>query len=80
MRTVYVRIATPTDTILDSGGTFQYENRNLQYSISKDIEYTGEEQNITVYWDIAETLSAGQYRVDIFADGQNIGTTTFDME
>jgi hypothetical protein len=80
MRTVYVRIATPTGTILDSGGTFQYENRNLQYSISKDIEYTGEEQNITVYWDIAETLSAGQYRVDIFADGQNIGTTTFDME
>lgn len=80
MRTVYVRIATPTGTVLDSGGTFQYENRNLQYSISKDIEYTGEEQNITVYWDIAETLSAGQYRVDIFADGQNIGTTTFDME
>jgi hypothetical protein len=80
MRTVYVRIATPTGTILDSGATFQYENRNLQYSISKDIEYTGEEQNITVYWDIAETLSAGQYRVDIFADGQNIGTTTFDME
>ena len=80
MRTIYVRIATPTGTILDSGGTFQYENRNLQYSISKDIEYTGEEQNITVYWDIAETLSAGQYRVDIFADGQNIGTTTFDME
>lgn len=80
MRTVYVRIVTPTGTILDSGGTFQYENRNLQYSISKDIEYTGEEQNITVYWDIAETLSAGQYRVDIFADGQNIGTTTFDME
>ena len=80
MRTVYVRIATPTGTVLDSGGTFQFENRNLQYSISKDIEYTGEEQNITVYWDIAETLSAGQYRVDIFADGQNIGTTTFDME
>lgn len=80
MRTVYVRIATPTGTILESGGTFQYENRSLQYSISKDIEYTGEEQNITVYWDIAETLSAGQYRVDIFADGQNIGTTTFDME
>ena len=80
MRTIYVRIATPTGAILTSGGTFQYENRNLQYSISKDIEYTGEEQNITVYWDIAETLSAGQYRVDIFADGQNIGTTTFDME
>lgn len=80
MRTIYLRITTPTGTVLSSGGTFQYENRELDFSISKDIEYTGEEQAVTVYWDIAEALSAGRYRVDIFADGQNIGTTTFDMK
>lgn len=80
MRSIYVRIMTPTGSILTNGGTFQYENRDLQYSILKDVEYTGEELPITVYWDIAESLSAGQYRVDIFADGQNIGTTTFEME
>ena len=79
MRTIYVRIATPTGAILTSGGTFQYENRDLQYSISKEVEYTGEELPVTVYWDIAESLSAGEYRVDIFCDGQNIGTTTFSM-
>ena len=79
MRSVYVRISTPTGSILTSGGTFQYENRDLQYSIMKDVEYTGEELPVTVYWDIAESLSAGEYRVDIFCDGQNIGTTTFSM-
>jgi len=79
MRSVYVRISTPTGSILTSGGTFQYENRDLQYSIMKDVEYTGEELPVTVYWDIAESLSAGEYRVDIFCDGQNIGTTTFAM-
>ena len=31
-------------------------------------------------WDVAEALSAGDYRVDIFADGQNIGTTHFAYE
>lgn len=79
MRSVHVRISTPTGSILTSGGTFQYENRDLQYSIMKDVEYTGEELPVTVYWDIAESLSAGEYRVDIFCDGQNIGTTTFSM-
>ena len=79
MRSVYVRISTPTGSILTSGGTFQYENRDLQYSIMKDVEYTGEELPVTVYWDIAESLSAGEYRVDIFCDGQNIGTTPFSM-
>ena len=80
MRSIYVRIATPTGSILTNGGTFQYENRDLQYSILKEVEYNGEELPVTVYWDIAESLSAGQYRVDIFTDGQNIGTTTFEME
>ncbi len=79
MRSIYVRLSTPTGSVLTQGGTFTYENRELQYSIAKDIEYTGEEQTVTVYWDIAESLSAGQYRVEIFADGQNIGGTTFGM-
>ena len=80
IRSIYLRISTPTGDVLSKGGTFQYENRNLEYSIRKDIEYTGEEQSIQVYWDVAETLSAGTYRVDIFADGHNIGTSSFSFE
>ncbi len=80
IRSLYVRITTPTGDVLTKGGTFAYENRQLEYSIRKDIEYTGEEQSVTVYWDVAEALSAGSYRVDIFADGQNIGTTHFTFE
>ncbi len=80
IRSLYVRITTPTGDVLTKGGTFAYENRQLEYSIRKDIEYTGEEQSVVVYWDVAEALSAGNYRVDIFADGQNIGTTHFAFD
>ncbi len=79
IRSIYVRIATPTGSVLTSGGTFTYENRNLEYSIKKDIEYTGEEQHVQVYWDVAETLTAGTYRVDIFSDGYNIGTHSYTI-
>lgn len=79
MRTIYVRISTPTGETLSRGGTFQFENRQLQYSIAKEIEYAGEEIPVTVYWEIAETLSAGAYHVDIFADGHTIGNTTFNL-
>ena len=80
IRSIYVRITTPTGDVLSKGGTFAYENRQLEYSVRKDIEYTGEEQSVVVYWDVAEALSAGNYRVDIFADGQNIGRTNFTFE
>lgn len=80
MKSVYVRIMTPTNEVLTQGGTFPFENRTLEYSIRKDIEYTGEEQTVTVYWDVAQTLLAGSYRADIFADGHRIGGATFSLE
>ena len=80
MRTIYLRITTPTGEVLTRGGSFQFENRSLPFSISKQIEYTGEEQSVTTWWDIQEALQAGTYRVDIFADGHVIGNTSFALK
>lgn len=79
-RSIYVRILKPTGEVLAGGGSFPFENRNLEYSIRKDIEYTGEETPVTVYWDVAEMLVAGQYRVQIFADGKNIGNSSINFD
>lgn len=81
-RTLYVRILKPDNDILSKNASdvFPYENRELRYSIKKYIEYNGEEQPVTVYWDVEEYLYAGSYRVDIFADGNLIGTGNFMLE
>ena len=42
-RTVYVRIQTPGGNTLSGGGSFNYENRSLQYTMRKNVEYTGED-------------------------------------
>ena len=79
-RSIYVRITKPNNEVLTSGGTFVYENRTLEYSAKRDIEYTGEATPVTVYWDVNEFLSKGTYRVAIFADGHNIGNASFNYE
>ena len=79
-RSIYVRITKPNNEVLTNGGTFAYENRNLEYSAKKDIEYNGEATPVTVYWDVNEFLSKGTYRVAIFADGHNIGNASFNYE
>ncbi|MBO5251386.1 MAG: hypothetical protein J6B31_05255 [Bacteroidaceae bacterium] len=81
-RTLYVRIAKPDNEVLSKSAsdTFDYENRELAYSIKKYIEYTGEEQTVTVYWDVEEYLPAGTYNVYIFADGTMIGQQAFTMK
>lgn len=79
-RTIYVRIQNPGGNTLKGGGTFAYENRNLDCSAKKTIEYTGEETPVTVYWNVAQMLEAGDYRVSIFADGNMIGSRTFSFK
>lgn len=80
-KTLYLRITKPDNGVLtkSEANTFKYENRNLTYSIKKYIEYTGEEQAVTVYWNVEEYLYAGNYRVDIFADGILIGSQSFSQ-
>lgn len=77
VRTVYVRITTPTGAVLGGGGTFAYENRNLECSMKKSIEYTGEETPVTVYREVSEFLSKGTYNVSVFVDGNMIGSRSF---
>jgi len=79
-RTVYVRIQNPGGNTLGGGGTFAYENRNLECSAKKTIEYTGEETGVTVFWNVSQMLEAGSYRVSIFADGNMIGSRTFSFK
>jgi len=78
-RTVYVRIQNPGGNTLNGGGTFAYENRNLQYTMKKNIEYTGEETSLTLFWQVSQMLEAGDYRVSIFVDGNMIGSRTFSF-
>ena len=79
-RTVYVRIQNPGGNVLGGGGTFPFENRDIECSARKVVEYTGEETNVSVYWPVTQMLESGQYRVSIFADGHMIGSRTFNFE
>ena len=79
-RSIYVRIQNPGGNVLGGGGSFAYENRNLECSMRKTIEYTGEEVTVSTYWNVTQMLEGGQYRVSIFADGNMIGSRTFNFE
>ncbi len=81
-KTIFIRIQRPDGDILvkSRANTFQYENKEINYSSKRTIEYTGEETYVQIYWKIEEFLSPGDYRVDIFADGNLIGSKVFNLE
>lgn len=79
-RTLYARILKPDNSVMGNKGTFPYENTTLEYTEKKYIDYTGEEEKITMYTDVTEFLEAGTYKLFLFCDKQMIGQTSFTLK
>lgn len=79
-KTVYARILTPSDELLDQGkGQFSFEGKNIAFSMSRQVEYNGEETPMVMYWQIEESLTPGTYRLTLFEGGNLIGSSNFTL-
>lgn len=78
---IYLRILQPDESPLvkKNDNVFLFENKYINYSARRPIEYEGEEVAVTIYWDVEEFLQPGTYRADIFADGYIIGSAKFNL-
>ena len=80
MRKIYVRILTPTGSVLNVSGQCSFEDKEVAYTAMKAIEYTGEETPMELFVAKKETLIPGDYRVQVIADGHEIGARTIELE
>lgn len=80
-RVIYVRIMKPDSDVLvkTRSNVFQYENKEINYSMKRIIEYGGEEVPVVLYWSVEEYLMPGTYKADLFADGNLIGSRSFTL-
>jgi hypothetical protein len=79
-KTIFVRITNPEGSLLDGGGSFQFEGSTLAATARKKIEYAGEEiGGITIYWDVNTTLNAGDYTVELFCDNYRLVSRKFTL-
>ena len=79
-KTFYVRVTSPSGTTLGGGGTFNYQNRSLEATMRKAVEYDGRETTISTFWNVSQSLMAGTYQVSVFADGNMIGSRSFSFK
>lgn len=77
---IYVRILKPNQVLFQQSpdDLFQYEDLKIPYSAKREVTYEGNLLPVNIFWDNdgVEFLE-GEYTVDVFADGNNIGTTKF---
>lgn len=80
---IYVRIQKPNQVLFQKSPNdlFEFEDLKIPFSAKREVTYEGNSLPVNIYWDNegAEFLP-GEYTVDVFADGNNIGTTKFIMK
>ncbi|NLB26319.1 MAG: hypothetical protein GX820_06450 [Bacteroidales bacterium] len=83
-KNVYARIMRPDQLLMskDEKNLFQFEDLKIQYSAMREVVYEGHDLPVAIFWDNSNEpeLMTGKYTVDLFADGRNIGTTTFELK
>ena len=83
-KNIYVRFQRPDQILLmkSEKDLFKFEDMKIPYSAMREVEYEGSELPVSIYWDNSKSapLMGGRYTVDVFADGRNIGSTSFDVK
>lgn len=83
-KNIYARITRPDQILLvkSANDLFQFEDLKIQYSAMRPVNYEGQELPVAIFWDNAgePEFMTGVYTVDIFADGNHIGETTFELK
>ncbi|HOI48697.1 MAG TPA: hypothetical protein PK167_05300 [Prolixibacteraceae bacterium] len=82
-KNIYVRIMRPDQLLLSKSpnDVFPFEDLKIPFSAMREVNYEGNELPVNIFWDNkgAAPLMAGKYTIDIFADGNNIGTTILEL-
>ncbi|MDP4225974.1 MAG: hypothetical protein Q8907_10790 [Bacteroidota bacterium] len=78
---IYIRILRPDDKVLTNPekGTFLFQEQNIVYTAKREVEYENKDVDLCIYCNAANELIGGNYTLDIFADGNLIGSSTFSL-
>jgi len=83
-KNIYVRLMRPDQLLLTKSPTdlFQFEDLKIAYSAMREVNYEGLDLPVNIFWDNKgeSELMTGKYTIDLFADGNNIGTTSIEFK
>lgn len=81
---IYVRILTPDGRVLsektDDSNKFDFNGVRGLFSAKKEIDYKNEDMQVTIDWIKIDEFPVGEYNVEVYADGVDIGKTKFTLK
>jgi hypothetical protein len=79
---IYLRIVRPDNVVLSApdAGVIVCQGQELAFSAKRELDYANQDIPMCIFWDKTEELIAGTYKISIYSEGYEIGTTTLDLK
>ncbi len=79
---IYLRLVRPDNTVLASSADnlFEVDGQQMVYSAVRQLEYDNKDIDMCIYWDKDQDLIPGTYQAHLYAEGAEIGSTTFALK
>jgi hypothetical protein len=84
LRTLYMSVVGPDGKVLagKSGGTIKVGGEDLQYSVTREVEYNQTDTDVCVYYSANEgyVFQKGSYKINLYESGNQIGTSNVTLK
>ena len=78
---IYIQIIDPLNKVLSgSVNSVNFDDKTIQYSDKREIEYDNKDLDVCIYWAKSEELTKGEYKVNIISNGYVIGSSAFYLK
>ncbi len=79
---IYLRIVRPDEVVLPSGTgeTFDVKGEQVIFSAKRQLEYENKDIDMCIFWDKNADLIPGSYTIILFAEGFEVGSSTFTLK
>lgn len=79
-REVYIVVLSPDGYLLTSESmpTFDYQGMATGYSASREVDYQNEDVDVSIYYR-GSGFTEGQYKIEVYTDGNLIGSGSISM-
>lgn len=79
---IFIRITRPDGAVIaySESDLFDFQGQQIVYSAKRQVEYENKDIDVCIFWDNNNQLVVGAFTIDIFTDGNMIGTTKFEIK
>lgn len=78
---IYIRVISPDGAVMStSSETFIYNGQATLYTTKEAIMYENRNTDLCVYWEKGNTYNPGKYTIELYCEGNQIGSTSLMLK